>query len=262
MLLWLSLNLLFTCQQASPPLESPLQALFPNRPQPSFTFPIPQIFSFQCLLPWTSLTHKCGVFLNKAVLFPNCWSRWLIEHPDLGKQPNFLPRQMNLAEACSPSEINSLVRRGLLQIPSVKCSANRFIHMPTPPSATVSHSIHTEPARGQDSSFPKLVCQHKPNKRHRMLCSVGFGDGELQGCKLMVKWSGRREEEVNGSEWPPHDALWACVCLVDSRVLMVFWWVAPPDHGQGEEEQLLPKKKILWKLCPTNNSLLWEVEGG
>lgn len=162
------------------------------------------------------------MFHSKALIFPNCWSCWLIEHPDMEKQTNFLPRQMNLAEACSPREINSLVRRGLLRIPSVKCSANRFIHMPTPPSATVSHSIHTVPARGQDSSFPKLVCQHKPNKRHRMLCSVDFGDLEPPGCKVIEKRSGRREEEVNESEWPPHDALWVCVCLVASRVLMVF----------------------------------------
>lgn len=31
-----------------------------------------------------------------------------------------------------------------------------------PPSATVSHSAHIEPARGRGSSFAKLFCQHKP----------------------------------------------------------------------------------------------------
>lgn len=115
------------------------------------------------------LTHECGVFLNKAGPSPNCWSCWLIEPPDLGKLPNFLPRRMNLAEACSPSEINSLVRRGLLKIPSVKRTANRFIHVLTPPSATVSHSIHTEPATGRDSSFAKLVCQHNPTPQKKSL---------------------------------------------------------------------------------------------
>lgn len=139
---------------------------------------------------------------------------------------------MNLAEACSSSEINSLVRRGLLWIPSVKCPTNQFIHVPTPPSATVSHSIRTEADRGRDSSFAKvgLSAQTPPPPKNRwrwMLCFVCFGDGELGGRKLMAKWSSRREEELNGTERPPHDAFWACVRLVASRVLMAFWWAAP-----------------------------------
>lgn len=82
----------------------------------------PKALSVYTILPLGLLTsalispplYCLTITSTQHIPHPSLLGPKLIEPPDLRKQPNFLPRQMNLAEACSPSEINSLVRRGLL----------------------------------------------------------------------------------------------------------------------------------------------------
>ena len=122
-----------------------------------------------------------------------CWSRWLIAPPDPQKLPRFFPpRRMNPAEPSPPSEINYLMRRGFLKIPSVKCGANRFIHVPTPPSAIVPHSIHIKAARGRDSSSAELVCQHKLKNKKKLALNASVPSASVMETESdgKVKWRG------------------------------------------------------------------------
>lgn len=131
------------------------------------------------------------------------------------KVPNFLPRRMNLGEACSPGQINSVVRRALLLFSSIKCSSNRFIHIP--PSAAVSHSIHFQPTKGRDHLLlSRFVSKQKITSPNSLLWLLS--DDEVWRWKQQRGRRGRRD----------------CMAahVTHSVHVFIIWWPAGlPDGG-------------------------------
>lgn len=74
--------------------------------------------------------------------------------------------------------------------------------MPTPPSAAV---FYTEPARGRDSSFVKLVCQHKPEKvsLNALLCLLRWWRVTRTQADGKGKWQtgGRGKWDLTAPTW-------------------------------------------------------------
>lgn len=142
------------------------------------------------------LTHGCGIFLNKAVSSPNRCSRSLIEPQTWGNcqtprqdewtwQNHVLPAKLILwcVETSCKSHPSSALLIDLFTCPHLRLPRSFILSQP---------GVETHLLLSWFVSTNQKKCRW-------MLCYVCFGDGELRGHKLMVKGSGRREEEVNGT---------------------------------------------------------------